>query len=105
MIVKPGMTAEVSFSLPIEGDVAGFLIPPAAVLMGEEKKTGCVFVYDPATSTVKKTTVHFKGSQGNLGIVADGLKEGDIIAVAGVSFLLDGMKVHLYKPATKVDGE
>jgi RND family efflux transporter MFP subunit len=99
--VKPGMTAEISLSLPIEQGASGFLIPPKAVLMGKDKKTGFVFIYNPATSTVKKTEVHFKGSQANLGIVSDGLKEGDIIAVAGVSFLLDKMKVNLYKEATE----
>ena len=97
--VKPGMTAEVSFSLPVVGALSGFLIPPSAILMGKEKRTGFVFIYDPATSTVKKTKVRFSGAQGNLGIVSDGIKGGDIIAVAGVSFLLDGMKVQLYKPS------
>lgn len=98
--VKPGMTAETSFILPMEGKGAsGFLIPVTAVLMGKDAKSGFVFVYNPATSTVKKTKVHFGGSQGNLGIVKSGLNEGDLIADAGVSFLLDGMKVNLYKPA------
>jgi len=95
--VKPGMTAEISLLLPMKGNSSGFLIPLNAVLMGEDKKTGYVFVYNPKTSTVTKTKVHFKGSQGNLGIVADGVKDGDVIAVAGVAFLLDGMKVNLFK--------
>jgi len=99
--VKPGMTAEISLLLPVKPAAAGFLIPPSAVIMDKDKKTGFVFVYNSATSTVKKTEVHFEGSQGNLGIVSDGLKNGDIIAVAGVSFLLDGMKVNLYKAVTK----
>lgn len=96
--VKPGMTAETSFLLPVEGKASGFLIPVTAVVMEKDPKTGFVFIYDPATTTVKKTKVHFAGSQGNLGIVTSGLKEGDIVANAGVSFLLDGMKVKLYKP-------
>ena len=99
--VKPGMTAEISLLLPIKEKTSGFLIPPNAVLMGEDKKTGYLFVYNPKTSTVTKTKVHFKGSQGNFGIVSDGVKDGDIIAVAGVAFLLDGMKVNLYKSATE----
>jgi RND family efflux transporter MFP subunit len=99
--VKPGMTAEISLLLPIKGGTAGFLIPPKAILMKEDKKTGYVFIYNPKTAKVKKTELKFKGSQGNLGIVADGLKDGDIIAVAGVAFLLDGMKVNLFKPKTE----
>jgi len=99
--IKPGMTAEVLFSLAVETKGAGFLIPPEAVLMGKEKRTGFVFVYNPATSTVKRIKVHFEGSQANSGIVSDGIKEGDVIAVAGISFLMDGMKVKLYKPTSK----
>ena len=96
--IKPGMTAEISMTLKVKETDSGFLIPPSAILYSNKKKTGFVFLYDPATSTIKKTEVHFKGAQGDLGIVTGGnLKTGDIIAVAGVSFLFDGMKVNLMK--------
>ena len=93
--VKPGMTANVSLALPIEKEKQGFLLPPSAILMSKKKQTGYVFVFDPKTSTVHKQKVHFSGAQGNLGVISEGLKEGDIVATAGVSFLLDGMKVKL----------
>jgi membrane fusion protein, multidrug efflux system len=99
--LKPGMTAEISLLLPMKGDKSGFLIPLTAVLMGDNKKMGDVFVYNPKTSTVTKTKVHFKGFQGDLCIVADGIKSGDIIATTGVAFLLDGMKVNLFKAKTE----
>ena len=54
-------------------------------------------MYDPKTSTVKKTLIHVSGSQHDQAIVHEGLAAGDIIAVAGVSFLADGLKVRLMK--------
>jgi hypothetical protein len=52
-------------------------------------------VYDSKTSTVKKTPVHSRGTQNKEAIVYEGLAAGDIIAVAGVSFLADGLEVKL----------
>jgi multidrug efflux pump subunit AcrA (membrane-fusion protein) len=95
--VKPGMTANVSLALPVEKSKQGFLLPPSAVLMSKKKQVGYVFIYDPKTSTVHKREVYFAGAQGNLGVISKGLKEGDIVATAGISFLLDGMKVKLLK--------
>ena len=72
------------------------MIPIQAFLPGNESEQVYVFVYDPKTSTVRKTVV--KGDsdvKNNMSIVYEGLSTGDIIAVAGVSFLADGMKVKL----------
>jgi hypothetical protein len=46
---------------------------------------------------VKKTPVRSHGMAHSKVIVDEGLAAGDIIAVAGVSFLADGMKVKLMK--------
>lgn len=98
----PGMTAEVTLVLNQEGQKQGYLIPPIAIvpIVGQVQQ-GYVYVYQPATSTVKKTPVKLSGGQKNLGIVHEGLKSGDIIVVAGVSFLADGMKVKLMQATTK----
>ncbi|MEX1346657.1 MAG: hypothetical protein AB1Z31_02895, partial [Desulfobacterales bacterium] len=56
---------------------------------------GYAFVYDSQTSTVKKTAVSSRGIADKKAIVDEGLSAGDIIAVAGVSFLADGLKVRL----------
>jgi RND family efflux transporter MFP subunit len=93
--VKPGMTANISLPLPIEKSKQGFLLPPGAILMSMKKQTGYVYIYNPETSRVHKREVHFAGAQGNLGVISEGLNEGDIVATAGISFLLDGMKVKL----------
>jgi RND family efflux transporter MFP subunit len=97
--VKPGMTAEVLLTLPIEQSAsAGLLVPIKAVLPGKERGAGYVFVYDPGTSTLRKTQVEGFGMQDNFGIVKGDIKPGDIIATAGVGLLVDGQKVKLYEP-------
>jgi len=52
-------------------------------------------VFVPGTATVKKTPIRYRGAEQKNTIVTDGLAAGDIIAVAGVTFLSDGMKVKL----------
>jgi len=94
--IRPGMTAEVTLLLEGKGVDSAYLIPLMAIVPGDDPKKGYVFVYDPDTSTVKKTPV--SGGAGILEndfMVTTGVKGGDIIAVAGVSFLEDGQKVNL----------
>jgi RND family efflux transporter MFP subunit len=99
--ISPGMTAEAMLFLEDEGQETGYLVPIQAILPTEDAKQGYVFVYDSSTSTVKKTLVHTRGAQRNMSIVHEGLSPGDIIAMAGVSFLADGMKVKLMKQETQ----
>ena len=93
--VKPGMTAEASLLLQHEDATPGFLIPTQALLPAAEPNRGFVFVFDPDTSTVRKTAVRTAGAGQGRAIVDEGLEVGDVIAVAGVSFLADGMEVTL----------
>ena len=93
--IKPGMTAEANLFIKDESQQAGYLVPLQAILPVEDAKQGHAFVYDPKTSTVKKTLIHVNGTQHDEAIVSEGLAAGDIIAVAGVSFLADGLKVRL----------
>jgi len=93
--IKPGMTAEATFTIKDENRSADYTLPLQAILPAPEANQGYAFVYDPQTSMVKKTPVRFQGTQRKTVIVTDGLAAGDIIAVAGVSFLADGMKVKL----------
>lgn len=96
--VRPGMTAEVFFALPREaGGVArseAILIPLAAALPELDDRFS-VFVFDPATSTVRKRSIRAAGTRENQIAVVEGLAAGDVIATAGVSFLVDGQAVKL----------
>jgi len=95
--VKPGMTAEANLLIKDENRQPGYLVPLQAILPATEANQGYAFIYDPQTSTVKKTPVRSRGMEEKKAIIAEGLSAGDIIAVAGVSFLADGMKVKLMK--------
>lgn len=92
------MTAEVTFTFARAatalGDLDGFLIPLAAAY-AEADNAFSVFVYDPASSTVKKRPIRTGGVLDNHIAVLEGLEEGDIIATAGVPFLNDGQVVTL----------
>ena len=93
--IKPGMTAEANLALEDEDRQPGFLVPYKAILPASEAKRGHAFVYNPETSKVKKTPIRYSGIQKGQAVVHEGLTAGDIIAVAGVSFLADGMVVKL----------
>lgn len=97
--IRPGITAEVTLLLGDDRGEGAYLIPVAAIVpgVGSEKH---VFVFDAATSTVKKTAIEDGGIRDSNIIVSKGLKAGDLIAVAGVSFLRDGQKVRLMEQQT-----
>jgi len=96
--IHPGMTAEVSLVLKDDRQITGFLVPIQAILPAKEAGRGYAFVYDPETSTVRKTPIRTLDVEQKMAVVSEGLSAGDIIAVAGVSFLADGIKVKLMKP-------
>ena len=97
-----GMSVEVAFQfIPAtkagEAIAQGLIVPIAAILVGSQE-TNFVFIYDPTSSTVKKTQVTVINLRDNdLLLEPHNLKAGDIIATAGVPFLSDGQKVKLMK--------
>ncbi|UCG21503.1 MAG: efflux RND transporter periplasmic adaptor subunit [Deltaproteobacteria bacterium] len=97
---RSGMSVEVAFEFMPESEtgepiVTGLAIPLAAIFV-EAAKTQFVFVYDEKSSTVKKTQIKTLNLRENDVLVEPGaLKAGDIIATAGVQFLVDGQKVNL----------
>jgi multidrug efflux system membrane fusion protein len=93
--VRSGMTAEATFELKGSDFDEGYLIPGHAIRPTTDANVGFAFVYRPDSSTVKKVPIHWLGVKDNMAIVTDGLSPGDVLAVAGVSFLSDGMKVKL----------
>ena len=97
--IRPGMTAEVALLLSESTADSSYLIPLAAVAPGGDTEAKAyIFVFDPESSTVKKTAVDGGGVRDNTVVVTQGIQAGDIIAIAGVSFLRDGQKVKLMAP-------
>ncbi|MGO7672252.1 efflux RND transporter periplasmic adaptor subunit [Rhizobium ruizarguesonis] len=96
--LNAGMSAEVSIEEPLIGGGSGFLVP-LSVLVSEVGKElqgkGTVFVYDSGRSTVKKRTITVGGVRDNSLVVTEGIAAGDIVASAGISYLVDGQEVKL----------
>jgi len=96
--LNAGMSVEAAIEEPLIGGESGFLVP-LTVLAPEGGKdlqgAATVFLYDNATSTVKKRKITIGGTRDNSLVATDGLSAGDIIASAGVSYLVDGQKVKL----------
>ncbi len=103
--IRPGMTARVTLELSGEDEKAAYRVPLSAIAQRGDTTKGFVFIYDPQTSTVMKTKITGSSSvRGNDVVISDGVKAGDIIAVAGVSFLEDGQKVKLMEPEKEERG-
>jgi RND family efflux transporter MFP subunit len=97
--LNAGMAVEVAVEEPlIGGGGSGFLVPLGVVVpQGGKDLQGAatVFLFDTATSTVKKHAITVGGIRDNNLIVTSGLKAGDTVAAAGVSYLVDEQKVKL----------
>jgi RND family efflux transporter MFP subunit len=98
--VRAGMTAEVTLHLPGDETAAAYFVPLAAIAPGERSGEGFVFVYEPTSSTVRRTPVRSAGPLADNLVAVTGLNAGDIVANAGVVFLADGQKVKLMQPAS-----
>lgn len=101
--IKSGMAVEVNLEFELPSQL-GFTIPiSAAVIEGTMEGTRNptepspiqMFVYDPDSQTVKKRQVMIAGVRENSVLVIAGLKAGERVASAGVSFLTDGQTVTL----------
>jgi RND family efflux transporter MFP subunit len=96
--LNPGMSVEIAIEEPLIGGGKGFLVPLSALSPEGGKDLqgiATVFLYDKVSSTVKKRQVTVGGIRDNYLVVTDGVGAGDLIASAGVSYLVDGQKVKL----------
>jgi RND family efflux transporter MFP subunit len=94
-LLRPGMTAEISIADASDGPDAGYFIPLSAIVPGDKDSLGAVFRFDAERGVVRRVLITPRGVRGNLVIVRDSLAPGDVIASAGVSFLMDGQSVRL----------
>ena len=101
--VRAGMAveAELDFSLIT---TPGYSIPLSSIIGDGELASpenpldpvdAQVYLFDEATSTVKRHTIKIFGVRQNQLLVAEGLAPGDHVASAGIPFLRDGMRVKL----------
>lgn len=96
--LNAGMSVEVSIEEPLISAATGFLLPLSVLVpQGGKDLQGAatIFLYDSQTSTVGKHAITVGGVRDNSLIVTSGIKVGDIVASAGVSYLVDQQKVKL----------
>ena len=93
--IRPGMSVEVAFSFDQKQEGPTFNVPLAAVTPSGEQGKDYVFVFNPAKNHVERRVVQVVNIRDNILIIAGDVKEGEIIAVAGLSFLHDKMAVRL----------
>jgi len=103
-LLRAGMTAEVEFIFEGVGRTGhkgpAIRIPLTALSAGLQQKT-YAFVYDETTQSVRRTEVQTENILNNEVYISSGLQQGDIIATAGIAFLLDGQKVTLIDYTTQ----
>jgi len=97
-VVRPGMSAEVTFRFKTDATGVAFAVPVSALKPDIEAKTATVFVYKKDEGVVRAQPVQVVGLEGNEPQIVGGVKNGDIIATAGVGDMYDGMKVRLLEP-------
>lgn len=91
--VLPGMAGRArGMARPPEENDVRIVVPVSAVFSPEENR-GFVWMIDESGNTVSRQEVALE-SLGNAGfVIRDGLKPGDMIAIAGVNFLKEGQQV------------
>lgn len=93
--LKPGMTAEAMFKFDTAATGGAFLLPNTALLVSDQPSKAYIFVYDAERQVVRRREVNVLNIFNNDVEVSGDIKAGEHVAVAGVSFLADEMKVKL----------
>lgn len=93
--LRPGMSVEVTFEFAQNQESETFNVPLSAVTPSESPDKEYMFVFNKDKQYVERRDVTVVNIRDNLLIVKGNVKEGDIVATAGLSFLVDKMPVRL----------
>ena len=96
-VVLPGMIGTL-FVTSIGEEKTRILLPVVAIASAADGKP-FVWVVDSANNKVSKRSIFVGEASGPNVIIVGGIKKGDVVAVAGISALQDGMVV---KPVTAI---
>lgn len=100
--LRPGMTVEVTFKFDEAYNGSAFFVPTSAIVPTEKEGEVSLFVFKTEAGVVEKRRAQVVNIRDNNVLITGDIKPGDIIAVAGVSFLVDQMKVKLLQePSNK----
>lgn len=92
--MRLGMSARVT----VQGNAQPVMVLPLTALYRNGGKTA-VWVVDPATSTVRLTSVTVTTVQEEGAVIGEGLKAGEMVVTAGVQKLQAGQKVRVVSPS------
>lgn len=95
ILVLPGMTATVTVDLSQYLDIQSAIYVPVEAVVATNELDAKVWLVDEESMTVSPKPVKVGRLRGNSIAVTEGLEPGERIAIAGVPFLVDGMKVTL----------
>ncbi len=91
--ILPGMTARVRVVI----DPQSAWSVPATAAQADENEQPYVWKVDSASMTVSKSLVELGPLTGERVLLTAGVKEGDMVAISGVTSLRDGMQVRKYE--------
>lgn len=97
LMLLPGMTANVRLQINLNTDEDNYFLVPTSAVKGASDMTPTIFLVDPESSTLKMKEVKIASMEGLNIQVTEGLKVGDRIVTAGISFMRDGDKVTVMK--------
>lgn len=101
--ILPGMAGKANraVAMPKMQDQTGIVIPETAVFSPDDSDTTYVWMIDDQKKTVGRREVK-TGELLDTGIaIADGLKPGEWIAIAGVHYLQEGQQVRILSESSK----
>lgn len=95
LAILPGMSANVTVDLSKYITTESVIYVPVEAVTSTKELKGKVWVVDEEAMTVAPRSVEVGKLTGNSIAVVSGLRPGDRVVVAGVPFLVEGMKVTL----------
>ena len=101
--VPLGSTAYVTLPGPTGALAQAIKLPTSALMqdVAQGRSGSAVWVFDPASSTVRQRAVVVTGADGNEVVIASGLKPGEEVVAAGVHVLAPGQKVTRFAAAAQ----
>ncbi len=94
--IRPGMTANVVFQITTN-TTSYPTIPIHTILQDKVNNTKFVWLYDQETKTVRRQEILLGSLQAEEVEVVQGIKQGDILIIAGIHKIRENMKVRLLK--------
>lgn len=101
VVIRPGMAASVAVTLA-SPESRGLAVPVEAVV-NEGENRSFVWIFDEASSSVKRRPVVLGGLTSDGVEVVEGLAPGEHLVTAGVHYLMEGQKVRLLAPASSTN--